>query len=288
MTNKFRSNLPIVFYGLVLSITLLVLSIQLNRADQVLNAQQVAIVPSTVRVTADHSPETPTQTPSLMPTKPIPSPTLTYALTPTPTTPTSAPTSTPTSISTATSTATRATTPTSTPTTTPASTSTFRPPSAPTNTPIPIPLPAIIIDKIETQADMNNPSFRVLRWNWPYESTELPDGWFFLVHFVDVHNISKVIYTQAITKSVESPDGEWLTYPFDIHKLPENSNACQPFWKIAAAIPIEKIANCPAEFTDGGICRLTQFSDLQNFGGAHPNCSSNGNNDRNPTPTRPF
>ena len=140
-------------------------------------------------------------------------------------------------------------------------------------------LPDIIIDNPEEDAPQDGQYIRILRWQWPGQRYPLPQDWHYVVRFVNTYNPDEPIRTQRIgedSDAVIKQDAGWLTYDWDIFKLPSDTSACQPFWQIAVATddPV-----CRQGIRDFNICRLTNFSEAQNIGTRNPaaKCSSGGN-----------
>jgi hypothetical protein len=56
---------------------------------------------------------------------------------------------------------------------------------------------------------------------------------------------------------------DWLTYSFDIGKLPRDTRSCYPYWDVIVAIDADQV-DCPLGQLDWqGICRLSAFSPNQ-------------------------
>jgi hypothetical protein len=186
---------------------------------------------------------------------PTPSPTSTPISTDTPTlTPTREQTATPTFESTV--------EPTAKPTTE------FTPTSIPT--PIPL-LPAVVIDDQETQQERRadgKDHYRLLRWK-PW-SGEAPDGWYYVIRFLPGEDVNAVFFAEIVPADAavtgQGANEGWLTYSFDIYHLPANDpRSCYPYWDVIVGIDAERVNCLPKERDSEGICRLTEFSEIQQY-----------------------
>lgn len=139
----------------------------------------------------------------------------------------------------------------------------------PTSTPIPL-LPAVIIDDQETQQEIRDDGknhYRLLRWrSW---SGDAPDGWYYVIRFLPAGDRNSVFYTEVIRAEAAKPgEGEhegWLTYSFNIYNLPDESNSCYPYWDVIVGIDAGRVNCIPEERNWNGICRLTKFSEIQQY-----------------------
>lgn len=195
-------------------------------------------------------------------------------------TPTNMPTPTLAKTNTATTTnsATPTASPTQRPTQTPRPTSTVAVTATPTLKPTvliiiatqPRPPTKLILQNPQQDAPQDGPHIRLLRWQWPNQTQNLPANWYYIVRFLDGKNGLTPFRIQPIGPGTNYPvflEDSWLTARWNIFSLPNQATACQPFWQVAIVLDD---ARCLAGTKDGDICRLTEYSEPQNIGTINP------------------
>ncbi|MEM7031431.1 MAG: hypothetical protein AAF629_17850 [Chloroflexota bacterium] len=159
----------------------------------------------------------------------------------------------------------RAVSPTATPT---ASRTATRTPSA-TATPF-LPPPAIVLQNAHLDAPRETSNIRLLQWQWLGQTEDLPDGWFYVVRFLDGRNDLEPYLTKRIDEDTKEPiqyDGGKFTFRWDIFTLPSDEHSCQPYWQVALA---SDDLDCPLGTRDDKLCLLTNYSTAQNIGAINP------------------
>jgi len=145
--------------------------------------------------------------------------------------------------------------------------------STPTPTATPTLFPSVEIDDKESQSCPDSPNnCRLLRWRlWSHE--DAPENWYYVVRFLPAENPNSVFYTEKVTQDMAKEghwDNEgWRTYRFDIYDLPDRKASCRSYWDVIVGIDAEQV-NCPENRIYDGACRLTEFSEKQQYLGTAP------------------